>query len=69
MRVCTHQTQAHRGQPVSPSCHYHIDEVHQSAILGLTPTDWEKGAKNYLRREAHSCHRDVSLFQFIDGVD
>ena len=43
-------------------------KVHHSAILGLTPTDWER-AKNYPTKAQHSYHRDVSLFQFIDGVD
>jgi hypothetical protein len=43
-------------------------KVHHSAILGLTPTDLER-AKNYPTKAQHSYHRDVSLFQFIDGVD
>lgn len=43
-------------------------KVHHSAILGLMPTDLER-AKNYPSKAQHSYHRDVSLFQFIDGVD
>lgn len=43
-------------------------KVHHSAILDLTPTDWER-AKNYPTKAQHSYRRDVSLFQFIDGVD
>ena len=43
-------------------------KVHHSAILGLTATDRER-AKNYPTKAQHSYRRDVSLFQFVDGVD
>lgn len=43
-------------------------KVHHTAILGLAQTDWER-AKNYPTKAQHSYRRDVSLFQFIDGVD